>query len=63
MFVQQKIIVTIDPVEEYEVMQKYKSNPKWRCICETSCAMVFTKDSELLNFVTPVYLEEGGDDG
>ena len=48
MYLSTKIIVTIDPVEEAEIAQKYKDSPEWNMIAETTCCYVFDKSSPLI---------------
>ena len=48
MYLSTKIIVTIDPVEEADIAQKYKDSPEWNVIAETTCCFVFEKSSSLI---------------
>lgn len=48
MYLATKIIVTIDPVEEADIAQKYKDSPEWNIIAETTYCYVFEKTSPLI---------------
>ena len=48
MYLSTKIIVTIDPVEEADITQKYKDSPEWHLVAETSCCYVFEKSPALI---------------
>ena len=48
MYLSTKIIVTIDPVEEREVVEKYKNDENWNIIAETSYCYVFEKSSTII---------------
>ena len=63
MFVETVTTVTIDPVEERDICQKYKESPNWRCIHESSVCYIFEYSVGMVKLDTPVFLEEGGDDG
>ena len=49
MYLATKIIVTIDPVEEADIAQKYKNSPEWNLISETTFCYVFVKASPLIS--------------
>ena len=69
MFVETVTTVTIDPVEEFEILQKYKESPNWRCIHESTICYIFERSTGLIKLEAPVFLnelfigDEGGDDG
>lgn len=64
MYLSTKIIVTIDPVEEVDIAQKYKNSPEWNLIAETTYCYVFEKNSSIIK--CPAFFvddEKDGDSG
>lgn len=48
MYIQTKIIVMIDPVEDPIILEKYKNDERWQCVAETSALYIFEKSSDAI---------------
>lgn len=71
MFVEVTVNVTIDPVEEHDICEKYHMSPEWRCVHKSDTCHIFEMGSGIVKCEEPHFIEKpyltdigkGGDDG